>query len=117
MLNCAPQPYDFGVYQPRKPRTSGYYRCVEAHFEDLAAAWDDLYVHKYGFWRPYVMEVIYRYLNCGDYHFGFARVKCEDCGHEFLLPFSCKKFQSASAYHCNRWVFLWQWRFYGLSPA
>ena len=75
MLNCAPQPYDFSVYQPRKPRTSGYYRCVEAHFEDLAAVWDDRYVRKYGFWRPYVMEVIYRYLNCGDYHFGFARVK------------------------------------------
>jgi hypothetical protein len=29
--------------------------------------------------------------DCGDLHFGFARVKCEDCGHEFLLAFSCKR--------------------------
>jgi len=48
--------------------TSGYYRCVEAHFEDLEAGWDDRYARKYGFWRPYVMDVIYRYLNCGDLH-------------------------------------------------
>ncbi len=109
MLNCAPQPYDFGVYQPRKPRTSGYYRCVEAHFEDLAAVWDDLYVHKYGFWRPYVMEVIYRYLNCGDYHFGFARVKCEDCGHEFLLPFSCKRRHFCPSCHQKRVVEFGEW--------
>ena len=61
MLNCAPQPYEFDVYQPRKPRTIGYYRRVEAHFEDLAAVWDDRYAGQYGFWRPYVMEVIYRY--------------------------------------------------------
>jgi hypothetical protein len=45
----------------------------------------------FGFWRPYVKEVIYRYLDYGDLHFGFARVKCRDCGHEFLLPLSCKR--------------------------
>ena len=72
MLNCAPQPYDFDVYQPRKPGISDYYRCVEAHFEDLEAVWDDRYARKYGFWRPYVMDVICRYLNCGDLHFGFV---------------------------------------------
>jgi len=49
MLNCAPQHYIFSVHQPRKSDTSGYYRCVEAHFEDLKAVWDDRYVRKYGF--------------------------------------------------------------------
>ena len=58
MLNCAPQHYDFGVYRPRKPDTSGYYPCVEAHFEGLEAVWDDRYARKYGFWRPYVMDVM-----------------------------------------------------------
>ncbi|MFA7148537.1 MAG: transposase zinc-binding domain-containing protein [Syntrophomonadaceae bacterium] len=24
-------------------------------------------------------------------HLGFARVKCADCQHEYLLPFSCKR--------------------------
>jgi ribosomal protein S27E len=31
-----------------------------------------------------VMDVIYKYLECGDLHFGFARVKCEECNHEYL---------------------------------
>jgi hypothetical protein len=34
--------------------------------------------------------VVYRYLDCGDLHNGFARVKCKDCCHEYLLAFSCK---------------------------
>jgi len=31
------------------------------------------------------MDVIYKYLDCGDLHFGFARIKCSICGHEYLL--------------------------------
>lgn len=30
------------------------------------------------------MTVIFKYLDCGDLHFGFARVRCEECGHEYL---------------------------------
>ncbi|MCP4184316.1 MAG: IS91 family transposase, partial [Hyphomicrobiales bacterium] len=75
----------------------------------MAAVWDDLYVRKYGFWRPYVMEVIYRYLNCGDLHFGFARVKCEDCGHEYLLPFSCKRRHFCPSCHQKRVVEFGEW--------
>ncbi|WP_425464861.1 transposase zinc-binding domain-containing protein [Paenibacillus piri] len=36
------------------------------------------------------MNVIYKYLDCGDLYQGFARVKCNDCYYEYLLPFSCK---------------------------
>jgi hypothetical protein len=79
------------VYRPRKQKVSGYYRCVEDHFEQLEAVWDERYQGRFGFWRPYLMDVIRRYLDCGDLHFGFARVKCEDCGHEYLLAFSCKR--------------------------
>jgi hypothetical protein len=53
--------------------------------------WQDRYAQRYGFWRAYVTDVIYRYLECGDLHFGFARVKCQDCGHEYLLAYSCKR--------------------------
>ena len=66
---------------------------------------DERYQRRFGFWRPYVTDVIRRCLasssespteptprrDCGDLHFGFARVKCEDCGHEYLLAFSCKR--------------------------
>lgn len=57
---------DFGVYEPRNPRGSHYYRCVEGYFEDWEAAWSDRYADTYGFRQLYAMDVIYRYLNCGD---------------------------------------------------
>ena len=87
MLNASPTAIDSDVYQPRNPKASAYSRCVEDHFEQLEAVWDERYQRRFGFWRPYVTDVIHRYLDCGDLHFGFARVKCEDCGHEFLLAF------------------------------
>jgi hypothetical protein len=45
---------------------------------------------KYGYWRNYITDVIYKYLDCGDLKYGFARVKCDTCNTEYLLPFSCK---------------------------
>jgi hypothetical protein len=75
MLNACPTTTDVDVYQPRNPKVSAYYRCVEDHFEQLESVWDDRYQRCFGFWRPYVMDVIQRYMDCGDLHFGFARVK------------------------------------------
>ena len=52
--------HNFDVYQPRKPKASAYYKCVENNFEQLERAWDDMYASRYGFWRTYVMTVIYK---------------------------------------------------------
>ncbi len=68
MLNASPTAFDIDVYQPRKPKASAYYRSVEDHFEQLEAVWDDCYQSRFGFWRPYVTDVIRRYLDCGDLH-------------------------------------------------
>lgn len=84
-------------YRQRNPQDSDYYRCVEDCFETFVQVYDEHYSRQYGFWRPYLEKVIYRYLDCGDMHNGFARVKCKDCGHtlkgtrEYLLAFSCKR--------------------------
>ena len=64
------------VYQPRNPKTSLFYQCVEDHFETLEQIYDARFAKQYGFFRPYVKQVIYRYLDCGILHNGFARVKC-----------------------------------------
>jgi hypothetical protein len=56
----------------------------------------------YGYWRPYILDVIYKYLDCGDCHLGFARVKCDDCQHEYLLPFSCKRRYFCPSCHQKR---------------
>jgi len=73
------------VYRPRKPQDSLYYRCVEDHFEEFEQVYDERFTTKYAFFRAYVKQGIYRYLDCGILHNGFARVKCKDCGHEYLL--------------------------------
>ncbi|WP_096230703.1 transposase zinc-binding domain-containing protein [Thermoanaerobacterium sp. RBIITD] len=92
------------VYTPRSPRKNQYYRCVEAHFEELEGTWEDRYQKEYGYWRPYLLDVIYKYLDCGDLHLSFARVKCDDCNHEYLLPFSCKRRHFCPSCHQKRVV-------------
>ena len=66
MLNASPSAIDFDVYQPRNPKASAYYRCVEDHFEQLETVWDERYQRRFGFWRPYVTDVIRRYLASGS---------------------------------------------------
>ena len=86
-----------GVYHPRDPKASDFYACVEDNFEELERVYDDKYQKQHGFpvtgmfhWRPVIHEVIYKYLDCGDLHQGFARVYCSSCRLKFLLPYSCK---------------------------
>ena len=71
------------LYRPRRPQDSSYYHCVEDHFETFERV--------YGFYRPYPRSVIYRYLDCGVLRNGFARVRCGECGHEYLLAFVLKR--------------------------
>ena len=78
------------VTRPKNPQNSCYFQCVQNQFEILEMHWEERYQNQYGFFRPHVREFIYRYLECGDLHLGFARVRCESCGHEYLLAFSCK---------------------------
>ena len=81
MLDACPTAFDIDVYQPRNPKAIAYYRCVEDHFEQLETVWDKRYQRRFSFWRPYVTDVIRRYLassvepkeptprrDCGDLH-------------------------------------------------
>ena len=54
-------------------------------------------------------KVIYRYLDCGILHNGFARVRCGDCGHEYLLAFSCKRRHFCPSCHQKRVVEFGEW--------
>ena len=62
---------------------------VDGGAETFAQNYDKYFSRQYGFWRPYVEKVINRYFDCGDLRNVFARVKCKDCRHEYLLAFSC----------------------------
>ena len=39
----------------------------------------------------FVEDELRRFLSCGSLAGGFARLKCEACGEERLVPFSCKR--------------------------
>ncbi|PIP12605.1 MAG: hypothetical protein COX49_04775 [bacterium (Candidatus Stahlbacteria) CG23_combo_of_CG06-09_8_20_14_all_40_9] len=39
--------------------------------------------------RPFLKDVVKEMLNCGKEAGGFAVYKCEDCGEEVRVPFSC----------------------------
>jgi ribosomal protein S27E len=82
---------------------------VEDYFETFVRIYDEHFPRQYGFWRPYVEQVIHRYLDCGDPHNGFARVKCKDCGHEYLLAYSCKRRHFCPSCHQKRVVEFGEW--------
>jgi ribosomal protein S27E len=42
-------------------------------------------------------------------HLGFARVKCKDCGHEYLLAYSCKRRHFCPSCHQKRVVEFGEW--------
>jgi len=109
MLNPCPPHINLKVYRPRKPQDSAYYPCVEDCFETFEQVYQERFEQKYGFFRPYVRQVIYRYLDCGILKNGFARVPCEDCGHEYLLAHSCKRRRFCPSCHQKRVVEFGEW--------
>ncbi|MFC1746531.1 transposase [Candidatus Riflebacteria bacterium] len=93
-----------GVYRPRNTKESGWYKCVEDNFDEFVRHYDELFAAKFGFWRHHIEKVIYRFLDCGDLKQGFARIRCGDCGEEFLVAFSCKCRHFCPSCHAKRVV-------------
>jgi hypothetical protein len=82
-LSCSAAPR----YEPRTPETSILYRTVQAHLETFLAhtAGEDGRPGLPGF----VKREFEAYLRCGILAHGFARVRCDGCAFERLVPFSC----------------------------
>ena len=78
------------AYRARSPRATPLYRLFETHFDEVRGQWEERFQRWYGFWRGFVDEQVGRYLDCGLYENGFARIRCPDCAQEYLLAFSCK---------------------------
>ncbi len=81
------------AYNPRHPERTLLYKTVSEHFEtwlELASAgqFDGQGDHHTP--APYVEKAFRKYLECGIFAHGFARVRCDDCGDDFLVAFSCK---------------------------
>ena len=78
------------IYRSRKPSESPLWQCLSLHFQEFLAEYEEKYEKKYGYLRSIVVEVVNKFLECGDLTRGFARVVCGACRHEYLLAFSCR---------------------------
>jgi len=76
-------------YRARKPERAILYRTVQNHLETMLAEARSRSAHGFGYPR-HVERAFRRYVGCGQLARGFARLRCRACGHERLLPFSCK---------------------------
>lgn len=64
------------------------YRCVQQHLETGLAHRRD--GHHDQSVPEHAEREFRRYLECGILAHGFARARCGQCGHDFLIAFSCK---------------------------
>ncbi len=78
------------IYKQRKPHESPLWQLFNVHYAEFEERYDELFFKDYGFYRPVVSHVVRKFLECGDLHQGFARVRCPDCHHDYLLAFSCR---------------------------
>ena len=77
-------------FRSRKPKSSPLMKCFHSHFERFTVVYPRDYQSRYGVLRGVIPEVVDKFMQCGDFAKGFARVRCDECSHEYLLAFSCK---------------------------
>ncbi len=76
-----------GQYSPRRPEQTVLYQAVAQNFRTFEVLADSA-----GKCIPkHVTQEFEAFLQCGILTYGFLRLRCEDCQHEKLLAFSCKK--------------------------
>ena len=78
-----------GIYRQRHPERTAFYRVLFHYFDEFVAEYENYFEREYGCFRPVIQDVVEKYLDFGNPKCGFARIRCIDCGKEFLLYFSC----------------------------
>jgi hypothetical protein len=87
-----------------KPRSRYVIQTIlKNHFSDFEKHYDDHYADKYVKYRLIrIKEAVQKFLECGDYTKGVARIKCTNkgCKYEYFRPFSCKSWYLCPS--CNQ---------------
>jgi len=74
-------------YARHLPENTLLYQIIEKYYPAFVA-----HLAEAGRILPdYVHQEFEAFLKCGRLEHGFLRVRCEDCHHEGLVPFSCKR--------------------------
>ena len=97
---------DLDFKQPYIPRGTNVLQCIfKDHFADFKEQYDEKYAKTYGNYRiERITEVVEKFIKCGDYREGLARIKCQnpECGHDYFIPLSCKGFYLCPSCHQKR---------------
>ena len=75
------------AYRPRRPQDTVLHRVVREHLETFIAHARESYDAPL---PKYVRDELRAYLRCGIFDHGFTRARCDACGHDVLVAFSCK---------------------------
>ena len=76
------------IYRRRRPERTVLYQAVQENIETyLSQARCEAPLG--GAVPDYVEHDLRKYLKCGILAHGFARAFCDECGHDFLIAFSC----------------------------
>lgn len=81
------------LYNPRHPERTLLYQTVAEHYEtwlELACSGQFEGQGDHHSPKPFVRQAFEKYLECGIFAHGFARARCGDRGHDFLVALSCK---------------------------
>ena len=74
-------------YERHQPEQTILYQLLEQHYPAFKAS-----LEAQGQNLPrYIQQEFDDFLQCGRLEYGFLRVRCEDCHHERLVAFSCKR--------------------------
>ena len=95
------------VYVPKEQNV--IQEILQDHFSDFEEQYDDHYAKQYGKYRIIrIKETVEKFLECGDYSKGIARIKCPNpvCDHEYFRPFSCKSWYLCPSCHQKRLLLL-----------
>ena len=79
------------------------------YFERFVQVYDERFAPTHGPLSQGAQKAVYRYLDCGIFECGFARVRCGECGHDFLVAFSCKLRCICPSCHTKRELLWAQW--------
>ncbi|HDT0339718.1 TPA: IS91 family transposase [Klebsiella pneumoniae] len=74
-------------YERHQPDQTLLYQLVEQHYPAFKASLEAQGQHL----PRYIQQEFNDLLQCGRLEYGFMRVRCEDCHHERLVAFSCKR--------------------------
>lgn len=65
---------------------------------------------------PDILAKIDEFIACADWAKAVARIRCDDCGHSYLSPFSCKAFhrcpscdQKRTILYSEYWLMSYYW--------